>query len=182
MEIGKRSGDAEQASPTPMCSEEFQLQRSLPMIKGYQTHTGIPSPGFQCQEGKSPLSDYKKQQELWLSEMRAQKSPAFLLKVPHMNLLAVRLICSVLHLWGSKTSRDVLGGTELSGLRVRAGGLAFFQTEKEKRESKELKPYSKNYNGRGHCSFVEPSPTQPGDRGGATSESSSTWLTPFSPP
>ena len=52
------------------------------------------------------------------------ESQAFLLNGPHMDFL--RLTCSEFQCW---STRDIHGGTELSGIRVRAAEAAFSPTE-----------------------------------------------------
>lgn len=66
------------------------------------------------------------QQRLVLNETREAAVPGSPLKWP-VQTLATRLTCSELLHWGSslKSTRDVWGGTELSGIRVSAGGTAF---------------------------------------------------------
>ena len=70
----------------------------------------------------------KNQWRLWLSETKSFCSPRpFLLKGLHrLGLTASELQC-----WGSslKRTRDTWGGTGLSGIRRRAGGVVFFHKE-----------------------------------------------------
>ena len=83
-----------------------------------------------------------------------------------MDLL--RLTPSELLLWGSslKDTRDIWGGPELSGIRMRMKrGAAFSQTEML---AEVIVP------------FMSPLPTEPA--GGAISEILPTWLTLFAPP
>ena len=75
---------------------------------------------------------------------RLLETQMFLLKGPCMNLL--RLTPSEIQCWGSrsKDTRDIWGGTELTGISMRAGGAAFSQTEVLAEAS--------------HCSFSELTP------------------------
>ena len=62
--------------------------------------------------------------------MEGFRSPSqFLLKGPYVDLLG--LMPSELQGWGSssKGTRDIQGGTEVPGIKARAGGAAFSQTE-----------------------------------------------------
>ena len=65
---------------------------------------------------------------MWLSEMVGSWSPRqFLLKGPCTGLL--ELTSSELQCWGHslKGPRDIQGGTEFQGIRVRAKGAVFYQ-------------------------------------------------------
>lgn len=96
-------------------------------------------------------------------------SQEFLLKDPHMDLLLTDFFLSELQCWGSssKGSRDIRGGTELSGCRARAGGAA------PSRQKCWQKPLFLG------CDL---SPTSLEAKVGTISESPSTWLIPFALP
>lgn len=122
------------------------LQKYLPRSKGSQPPQQAPKPRVPVLEREVPIaSGCKNQQGLWLRETEGCWSPRqFILKVLHMDLL--RLTSSELQHWDSslKGTRDIQGGNELSGIRVRAEGRGSFLPDK--------------CDGRGHCSFDECSP------------------------
>lgn len=88
----------------------------------------VPLPG-----GEVPtISGCENQLRLQLSEKESCGSwRLFLLKGPHAALLADILARSELQCCSScsEGARDIQGGPELSGFRVRAGGATFSQTE-----------------------------------------------------
>ena len=87
-----------------------------------QPHTRPPSSRFQCQEGKSPQLLSAKPSRHWFGGRKFWSTKQFLLNIMHMDLL--RLTPSELQHWGSslKGTSDIGGGTEVSGVKVRAGG------------------------------------------------------------
>ena len=112
-----------------------------------------PSPGFQCQEDKSPqllTAKTSRGLSLWKKLLEPQAVP---LKEPHMGLL--RLSPSELqHQGGSlKGTGGVLGEAEVSDISV----------------------------SRGRCPFSEPSHCR-ATQAGAVSEAPSIWLTMFDLP
>ena len=80
--------------------------------------SGPPSLGFQCQEDNFWL---QKPMEIEFVE-ETTRFPSSLLNGPHMDLL--RLAHSELQHWGSslKGTSGIQGGTEVSGVKVGAGG------------------------------------------------------------
>nr|KAF6505831.1 hypothetical protein HJG63_007724 [Rousettus aegyptiacus] len=97
------------------------LQRSPKRSKGSQPHTGLPSPGFQCQEEKAPV-------EIVAEWDRAAGVPGISLKGPCVDLLSDDSL-ALSSDTRAAAQRAHTGGTELSGFRAKAGGAACSQTE-----------------------------------------------------
>ena len=77
----------------------IKIQEGYLKSEESQPHTRPPSPGFQCQEDKSPeILAAKKSRDL-VGGRNFQSPKQFHLKNPHMNLL--RLTPSELQHWGS---------------------------------------------------------------------------------
>ena len=110
-------------------------------------------------------ADYETQWGLWLGETDGGQleSQILLFKGPYTDL--PRLICSELGQQLNRCSKNLRGGTELSGFRTRAGRATFSQTE-----------------GRAETIVTFLSPPPQNQEGGTTSESPSTWLKLLAPP
>ena len=98
--------------------------------KRSQAHTRSPVQDAVLGRKVSITSGCRNQQGLKVREMEGFWSPRpFLLKGLHTDLLG--LTPSEFQCWGSslKGTRGIWRETELSGIKARAGGAAFFQTE-----------------------------------------------------
>ena len=92
-------------------------------IKESQTHTRPPRPGFQCQEDKS-IWILAAKTLAWIGRRKYWTPKKSLLKNPHTDLLFLRFTLSELQHRGSslKGTNGMQGGTEVSAIKVRAGG------------------------------------------------------------
>lgn len=99
--------------------------------EGSQPHTSLPSPEHQFQEEDFPQHlAVKISREPVQLRQRAAGSPGALLKGLSMVTHSQKLTLSTSKgTETQKSTRDVLGGTELSGFRGRAGGATLSRTE-----------------------------------------------------
>ena len=99
----------------------FKIQERYLGSEECQPHIRPPSPGFQCQEDKSPWILSANTSRDWVSERKFWNPKKFPLKAPQMNLL--RLTPSELQHEGSslKGTNGIQGETEVSDIEVGVG-------------------------------------------------------------
>ena len=100
----------------------INIQQEYLRSKEYQTYTRSTSTEFQCPEDKSPQLLTAKTSGDCVGRRNFWSPKQFLLKNTHTDLL--RLTPSELQHHGSSLTgtSGIQGGTEVSGLKVRAGG------------------------------------------------------------
>ena len=104
----------------------IKIQEGYLRSKQSQTHTRPPSPGFQCQEGKSPQLLAAKSSRDWVSGRNLWSPKQFLLQNSHMDS-PTQITPFELQNWGNslKGTSGIKGETGMPGIEMTRGHCPF---------------------------------------------------------